>query len=92
MIKTKKIIICILAGLFLGSCSTYPTKFKGDPAKGTWGALPMDVHSMVDNGDAESVYRSGKIKDYETISVETRYPGLKSDDMDKIVYEDEAQG
>lgn len=53
MIKPETAIICILAGLLLSSCSTYPTKFKGNPAKGTWGALPMDVDRMVDNGDAE---------------------------------------
>lgn len=90
MRKTKKAIICILAGLLISSCSTYPSKFKGNPAKGVWGALPMDVDRMVDNGDAESVYRSpGKIKDYETRSIESEYPVLKNDDMDKIVYADE---
>lgn len=88
MIKTKSAVICIIASLLLASCSTYPTKFKGNPAKGTWGALPMDVDRMVDNGDAESVYQSGKIKDYETRNVETQYPILKNDDMDKIVYEE----
>lgn len=90
MIKPEIIIISILTGLLLSGCSTYPTKFKGSPAKGTWGALPMDIDRMVDNGDAESVYRSsGKIKDYETRSVESEYPILKNDDMDKIVYTDE---
>jgi hypothetical protein len=90
MTRSKTVIICILTSLLLSSCSTYPSKFRGDPAKGTWGALPMDVDRMVDNNEVESVYRSpGKIKDYETRSVESEYPVLKNDDMDKVVYADE---
>ena len=90
MTRSKTVIIYILASLLLSSCSTYPSKFKGNPAKGTWGALPMDVDRMVDNGEVESVYRSsGKIKEYETRSIESEYPILKNADMDKIVYTDE---
>lgn len=85
----KNIMIFIVSSFVLSSCSTYPTKFKGSPAKGTWGALPMDVSRMVDNGDAEAVYQSsGKIRDYESKGVQSEYPDLISDGVNNIVYMD----
>lgn len=81
-------LLALFSLLCLSGCSTYPSKFKGDPAKGTWGAMPMDVDIMVNNGEVDLIYRNSKmVRDYE--NRDAFEPSLRQLDVSNIMYEDD---
>ena len=86
MINSRyRALLIFISFLYLSGCSTYPNKFKGDPAKGTWGAMPMDIITMIENGEADLIYKNVKaVKDYE--KNEVIMPELNNKPTTQIIY------